>query len=87
MTGRPTPSKCGDLSIRPIQRFREATPSGPDLLALLAMLRMLPTALAVLPQRDPTRVVPSVLLGRIVSLFTLRAGQRNDNTIRSLGHG
>ena len=42
-------------------------------LALLAVLSVFPTTRAVFPQSDPSRVVPTILFGRIVPLLTLGA--------------
>src|SRR5579859_7374536 len=56
-----------------------------DLLGL-AVLRVLPVARAELLQHEPVRVVPFVLFGVIVALFTLGTRQRNEHSIRFFSH-
>jgi hypothetical protein len=47
---------------------------------------MLSAPRAELLQRDAIRIVPFVLLRVIVALFTVGARQRNEYSIRLLGH-
>jgi hypothetical protein len=52
----------------------------------LAVLAVLPVPWTKLPQHEPVRVVPLVLFGVIVALFTFGTGQRNEHPICFLRH-